>query len=306
MTAADPGRKAGEPPPRWSGDLIAALDWKRIAELARALSAFYGFKLGKSTVGIDGQTDFVITRGDDAARTAALVRLTRWNKWTASGECLERFALDLGLRNHRQGIFLAPGGFAPSAHRVAQESGIELVDAETMALRVSGLPRQHREFYLTSVTSGDAATPSCPACLGALRLVEDAEGLFFDSAHSDGIRYSSSDIVGDAVRARRIEVLADCEVQFLQEVRTRELDIHGSVTGDFVCEGRVVLHPGAMLRGNVAAHSVVVRPGADMQGQTRILHGRLDSFGGAASSWIWRCGNPQPRSGCKSVSLPQH
>lgn len=306
ITEAAPGRKVGQPPRLWPGDLIAALDWKRVAELARALSAFYGFKLGKSTVGIDGQTDFVITRGDAPTAGSALVRLTRWNNWKASGECLERFALDLGLQNHPRGIFVAPGGFAASAQCVAMESGIDLVDSEAMALRVNGLPPQHRDFYFASATAGDAATPSCPVCLEPLKLAEDPEATFLDGADSHEIHYSSSDVVGDAVRAGRIEVLPDCEVQFLQEVRTRELVIHGAVTGDFVCEGRVVLHSGATLRGSVAAHAVVVRPGADMQGETRILHGKLTSFGRPQSSWIWRCENPLPRPGCESVSLLQH
>ncbi len=116
----------------------------------------------------------------------------------------------------------------------------------------------------------------------------------------------ASDIVGGVVRARRIEVLPFCEVQFLQEVRTGDLVVHGVVAGDFVCEGSVVLHPGAMLRGSVAAHSVVVRPGADMLGETRVLHGKLESFGRSASAWSWRCENPQPRPGCGAVTLPQH
>lgn len=306
MSATSVGRKPGEPPPHWSGGLIAALDWRRVAELARALSLSYGFKLGKSTVGIDAQTDFVITRGDAPAEAGALVRLTRWNKWMASGECLTRFALDLETQKRRQGIFLAPGGFAPSAQRAARELGIEIVDAEKMALRVNRLPRPHRDFYFASATAGDCATPSCPACLRALKLVEDSVETSLNSANAAEICYSSSDIVGDAVRARRIEVLPDCEVRFLQEVRTRELVIHGMVTGNFICEGSVVLHPGAMLQGRVAAHSVVVRPGADLQGETRILHGDLKSFGNSAASWIWRCDNPQARPGCGNVSFLQH
>lgn len=306
LTAAAPGSKVGAPPPPWSGDLIAALDWKRIAELARALSLTYGFELGSSTVGINGQTDFVITRGNLPSQAGTLVRLTRWNQWMASGACLAQFALDLRERNHGQGIFLAPGGCAPSAQRIAQVSGIELVDAEAMAMRVNALPRQHRDYFFTSATQGDAKTPSCPSCLRPLQLADDSSGSSMNGRQSAEIRYSTSDIVGDPVRARRIEIQPDCEVQFLREVRTQELVIHGTVTGDFVCEGCVVLHPGATLRGSVAAHSVVVRPGADMQGDTRIFHGKLEPFGQAAFAWIWRCNNPRPRPGCEAVSFLQH
>lgn len=305
MTAADPSTKVDESPPRWSGELIARLDWKRIAELARALSSSYGFELGKTTVGAEGQTDFVIKRGQAADEAGTRVRLTRWNQWMCSGECLAQFAQDLELQNGGLGIFISPGGFAPSAQRTARKSGIEMVDAETMALRLNELPPQHREFYFNLATVGDAATPSCPACLRPLKLVHDSGGAL-NGTHLPELRYSSSDIVGGAVRARRIEVLPFCEVQFLQEVRTGDLVVHGVVAGDFVCEGSVVLHPGAMLRGSVAAHSVIVRPGADMLGETRILNGKLESFGKDGSAWLWRCGNPQPRPGCGTVAFMQH
>lgn len=305
MTLAGPTTKVDEPP-RWSAGTIAGLDWKRLTELARALSATYGFKLGKTRVSPDGQTDFVIARDDDITGTGTLVRLTRWNQWMASGECLVEFALEVDRRNHHHGIFIAPGGFSPSAQRAAQRSGIEMVDAETFALRLNELPPQHRDFYFNNATAGDATTPSCPLCLRPLQLVNDPGGGMANGAHPAELRYDSSDIIGGMVRARRIEVLPFCEIQFLQEVRTGDLVVHGVVAGDFVCEGSVVLHPGAMLRGSVAAHSVVVRPGADMLGETRILNGKLESFGRSASAWLWHCENPKPQPGCESVVFQQH
>jgi hypothetical protein len=306
MTAADPSTKVDESPPRWSGELIAGLDWKRIAELARALSSSYGFKLGRTTVGADGGTDFIITRGSGPDEPGTLVRLTRWNQWMCSGECLTQFAQDLGAQEGRRGIFISPGGFAPSAQRAAQKSGIEMVDAETLALRLNGLPPQHRAFYFNLATAGEATIPSCPVCLEPLKLGQDSDSGALNGSHHPELRYTTSDIVGGAVRARRIEVLPFCEVQFLQEVRTGDLVVHGVVTGDFVCEGSVVLHPGAMLRGSVAAHSVIVRPGADLQGETRILNGKLESFGRTASEWLWRCESPKSRPGCEAVSFQQH
>ncbi|HEY2572439.1 MAG TPA: hypothetical protein VGH65_00175, partial [Verrucomicrobiaceae bacterium] len=74
MTAADPSPKVDEPSPlRWSAEMIAGLDWKRLTELARALSATYGFKLGKTRIGADGRTDFVIAREDDVTGAGTLV-----------------------------------------------------------------------------------------------------------------------------------------------------------------------------------------------------------------------------------------
>lgn len=296
-----------EPPPlRWPGEMIAGLDWKRLTELARALSATYGFKLGKTRISADGQTDFVIARDDDVTGAGTLVRLTRWNQWMATGECLTEFSVELDRHSHRHGIFISPGGFSPSAQRVAHRAGIEMVDAEVFALRLNELPPQHREYFFNNATAGDAATPSCPLCLRPLKLVNDPGGGAAHAAPLTDLCYSTSDIIGNAVRARRIEVLPFCEIQFLQEVRTGDLVVHGVVEGDFVCEGSVVLHPGAMLKGSVAAHSVVVRPGADLLGETRILNGKLESFGRTASALQWRCENPHPLLGCESVVFQQH
>ena len=139
-----------------------------------------------------------------------------------------------------------------------------------------------------------------------MKLVNDPSGGSTNGSHLADLSYATSDIVGGLVRARRIEVLPFCEIQFLQEVRTGDLIVHGVVAGDFVCEGSVVLHPGAMLRGSVAAHSVVVRPGADMLGETRILHGKLESFGRTTSTWQWRCQSPKPKADCESVVFLQH
>ncbi len=304
MNEADPSTKVENLPPRWSGELIAGLDWKRITQLARALSASYGLKLGKTILSAEGQTDFVITRGDAPAEAGTLVRLTRWHQWMASGECLTQFAMELELRHQNHGMFISPAGFTPTARLIGEKSGIELLDASLMALRLNELPPQHREYFFNLATAGDAGTPSCPACLRPLKLVDDTSTL--NRAHLPEIRYTTSDIIGGTVRARRIEVLPYCEVQFLQEVRTGELVVHGKVTGDFVCEGSVVLHPGALLNGSVAARSVIVRPGADMLGDTRILNGKPESFGRGQPVFVWRCENHHPMPGCELVEFMQH
>ncbi|MCE9518822.1 MAG: restriction endonuclease [Verrucomicrobia bacterium] len=306
MIEADPSTKVDELHPRWTGEVIAGLDWMRITQLTRALSTSYGFKLGKTTLSADGQTDFVITRGDAPVEDGTLVRLTRWNQWMAAGECLMQLTAELEHRQMQHGMFISPGGFTPAARLIAEKSGIELLDSEMMALRLNELPAQHRDYFFNLATAGEATSPSCPICLRTLKLVDDRSTGLMNRPHLPEIRYAGSDIIGVPIRARRVEVLPYCEVQFLQEVRTGELIVHGRVTGDFVCEGSVVLHPGALLKGSVAAKSVIVRPGADMLGETRILNGKPESFGKSRPVWLWRCETPNPMPGCELVEFLKH
>lgn len=306
MSEAGPSTKIEDSSARWSGGLIAGLDWRRIVQLTRALSTSYGFKLGKTILNAEGQSDFIITRGVAPAESGTLVRQTPWNRWMASGDCLTQFALELGIREQRHGMFIAPGGFSPAARLIAEKSKIDLLDSEMMAQRLNELTPQHREYFYNMATAGDAGTPSCPCCLRPLKLADDNISCTNNHAHLPEIRYAASDIIGGSIRARRIEVLPYCDVQFLHEVRTGELVVHGKVTGDFVCEGSVVLHPGALLNGSVAARSVVVRPGADMLGETRILNGKPVSFGKSQPVWFWCCENPKPLPGCEMVEFMRH
>ena len=121
------------------------------------------------------------------------------------------------------------------------------------------------------------------------------------------LHYRTSDIVADPVLARRLEIDRDCEVHFLREVRAKEVCIHGRAIGDVVCDGLVRLNPGAVLLGNVAARSVLVRPGAELRGDTRILKaGELGTVEKSPTAWLWTCGKLPPQKGCEKVRLLPH
>ena len=290
------------PPLHWSAHLIAGLDWKRVLELIRAISVTAGFSVEKSRVAPDGAAEFEMSRG----QYRAVVRLARWNQWMATTECIAKFAERMKQTPDRAGIFVAPEGFEQGAVNLARPGGIECVDGETIAQRLGELPAEHQDFYFKMATAGESTRPSCPVCLRPLTLVNETPEGTQDFRRLQDFVYSTSDIIAERIIARRVEVLERCEVQFLHEVRARDLIVHGITSGTFLCESAVVLNPGAILYGSVAARSVVVRPGAQLIGETKILDGSPEPFVDIAPASVWRCRNKDPRPGCEQVSFLPH
>lgn len=305
--SGDPVLAEGEVlPVRWTEEMLAGLDWRRLVEISRALAVFSGYEPGATRITPDGSAEFSMIQGTGITAWRVVVRLAPWNRWMAAAECIVRFAAELGAQRRTRGVYLAPGGFSPSAVIEATRRGIEMVDAATLADRLNGLPREHGEHFHDITFSGEPHVPTCPVCLRPLARSMDESPGKQDFQKLPDKSYAESDIVADPVVARRVEVLKDCEVHFLREVRARDVIVHGMAVGDFVCEGSLLLNPGAVLCGHVAARSVLVRPGAELRGETRILKGELGTVEKTPESWIWSCGNLPPRAGCEQVAFMPH
>lgn len=294
-------------PVQWTAEVIVALDWKKLVELARAVAASAGCEPGPTKIFLDGSAEFELTRGQGFGAWRERVRLAPWNRWMATGECVIQFATELAAAPGKvRGIYLAPGGTSPSATIEASRHRIDLVDAAGLAETLNGLPPAHSEYFHDAAMSGQPFVPSCPVCLRPLNRTEDHEQAERGFLDLPNVSYSTSDIVAEPVMARMVEVLPNCEVHFLREVRSRDLIVNGTVHGDFVCEGCVILNPGSVMHGTVAARSVLVRPGAALHGETRILLGELGSVEKTGSGWLWRCSSVPARTNCEKVSFLPH
>lgn len=296
---------------RWTAELILSLDWCRVVELARAMALFGRFELGNTTVETDGSADFTMTRGRGSSLQRYRVRLAEWNQWQATVADVEKFAQALRKDRHKgtHGVFLAPGGFAASALRAARQRGMETVDADVMAARLNELPETHSVFFYETATLGDCGTPTCPVCMKHLELVPEPQPEVAGAVASrPDLVYRSSDIVAETVAARRVEIHQDCEVYFLREVRARDVIVHGRAVGNFVCDGCLLLNPGATVEGTVAARSVMVRPGAVLNGEARILKAPPESLASEPPSVSWRCVNKaaKTRARCGQVAFRLH
>lgn len=290
----------------WSAELIASLDWLRLAELARAIASNAGCELGGSRVFEDGSVIFAMVEQPQSPKPRkALVKIVSWNEWSATPQTVEAFVRELRTARNARGIFVAPGGFTNAALHAASEHGIETVDAARLAATLKSLPAEQSDFFHVITTAGDFAAPSCPVCLGKLTRHSSSAASDLAAPASEYI-FQASAIVADPILCRRLEVRPNCEVQFLHEVRAAEIVIHGHVTGDLVCEGPLHLEDGATLNGTVAARAVNVHHGAELLGQARILEGELQPVMSAKPRSFWLCDNPLGKAACKAVMFDVH
>lgn len=287
---------------QWSPGLIARLDWLRVAELARAIAEHHGCELARSCVLEDGTVLFgMIEQPTTAHPQRALVRIANWNEWGATAETVLRFGREVRSAKDARGVLIAPGGFSRAALMAAQEHRVEAVDAEGLYKVLLSLPSERSDFFFAIATAGDFTTPTCPICLNKLVRFE------FGSAEPPSSRiFFQSGLTADHVNCGILEVAPGCEVTFLHEVRAQEIRISGHANGNFVCDGRLILQPGGMLSGTVAARSVDVREGGELRGQFRILEGTLQPFVSEVERWQWRCQNTSGKPACADILFEPH
>jgi hypothetical protein len=287
----------------WTPELIASLDWLRMAELVRAIAAHGGCELARSMVLEDGSVMFaMIEQPLTAHPQRALVKITAWNEWGATPETVMRFAREVRTAQKARGILIAAAGFTPAAMMAAQEHRIEAVDAAALHQVLLALPAERSDFFFNIATAGECSRPTCPTCLQKLTRVDSITR----SDLPDLREIHHSGLVADPVLARRVFVAAKAEVTFLHEVRAREIEIAGEATGDFVCEGPVTLLPGATLTGTVAARSMQVRDGAELRGNFRILQGPPRPFVTETRHWQWLCRSTRTKPECARVVFEPH
>ncbi|WP_395751506.1 polymer-forming cytoskeletal protein [Prosthecobacter sp.] len=285
----------------WSPELIASLDWARLSDLARAIAAAAGCELAEARIMQDGAVHFgMIEEPRSSKARRALVKIAAWNEWGATPETVQHFAQEMSSARNTRGILIAPAGFSPAALRKAQEMRIEAVDAVALDAAVRALPGDKSDFLFVVTTAGDFSTPTCPICMKKLQRIEqESLALCSRTIDTDGL-------IADAVVCDSLEIAAGCEVTFLQEVKARSITVSGHASGDFVCEGPVILEKGGTLSGKAAARSLVVRDGGELLGQFRILEGDLGSFVKPAVRWHWRCAGADGQRQCAWVVFEPH
>jgi hypothetical protein len=292
--------------PVWSVEEIAGLDWLRIAELLRAMAAHAGCELGGSRVFPDGSVLFaMVERPKSPHPQRALVRIAPWNEWGATPGLVTNFSREVAAARNARGVLVAPGGYSTSARHLASEHRIEAVDAAQLVAALQTLPHEQGRFFRTITLAGDATSPTCPVCLRKLTRVQKSTSPREVAVQAEMI-FSTSTIAADPVVCSRLTVQAGCEVQFLHEVRAKEIIIAGQATGDFLCDGPVTLERGATLTGTVSARAIRTQEGAELIGPARIIEGPLAPMVSTRPAWVWQCQNPQGKPVCKSVCFELH
>lgn len=291
-------------PGRWTPELLAGLDWLRLAELVRAIATHAGCELAGSRVLPDGALVFgMIEQPTTAHPRRALVKLSGWNEWGATPESVNRFAKEVGTAKDTRGVLIAPAGFSPAAMLAAQEHRIETVDAAALCAVLETLPPERSDLFYTIATAGACSHPTCPICLAKLERVDTDE---HDAAPAIRV-ISERGLYAGHITCDLLDILPGAEVEFLYPVQAKAMRVCGHATGDFSCAGTVTIEAGGTLDGRIAATSVNVQDGGELRGQFRILEGSsLKPFVTKPERWHWSCKNPQGKPDCATVMFEPH
>ena len=285
----------------WSPELLVSLDWVRLAELARGLTAEAGCELAGSRNFPDGSVMFaMIERPRSTTPQRALVKLAPWNEWGATPETVEHFAKEVATARNSRGFLIAPAGFSTAAFHTAQKHRIEAVDAAALHSALSALRPEKSEIMFAVATTGDYGTPTCPICNKRLHRTEQM------TASLPSRTMDVTGLIADSVVCDQLVITESAEATFLQEVRCCSLIVRGQADGNFVCHGPVTLESGGILSGTVAARSLNVRDGGQLLGQFHILEGKLESLIKNTARWQWRCANAENALGCSQVAFEPH
>jgi len=291
-------------PGQWTPELLAGLDWLRLAELVRSLATHAGCELAGSRVLPDGALLFgMIERPTTAHPQRALVKLSGWNEWGATPESVARFAQEVRTAKNTRGILIAPAGFSPAALLTAQEHRIETVDAPTLCTVLETLPAERSDLFYTIATAGACTYPTCPLCLAKLQRTDtDADN------RASAIRViRERGLYAEHITCDLLDIMPGAEVEFLYPVQARAIRICGHATGDFSCEGTVTIQAGGTLDGRIAARALNVQEGGELRGQFRILEGSsLTPFVSKPDRWHWSCQNPHGKTECRQIMFDPH
>jgi hypothetical protein len=234
----------------------------------------------------------------------SLVRMLPWNNCAASPAAVESFAKQLSrIKEPTRGVMIAPGGISLAARAAAAEVQIELVDAPKLAATIMALGQDKSDFYFTLTTVGEFTRPTCPVCQKKLKQISQPNSAPAGMRPQELV-FQSSCLVSDAVLCERLEILRECEVTFLKEVRAKQMIVRGHASGDFICDGPVMLDPGATLDGTVAARSIKIHTGGQMLGQARILDASAEPLSHWDQAWFWRCDSGH--AACQKVAFDPH
>ena len=148
---------------RWSPELLRALEWKRVEQLAGIYFRTLKFRVDEAPPGPDGGVDLRLY-AQGAKSPGVLVQCKAWRTWTVKVDKIREL---FGVMSHEgvnEGIFLTTSTFTRDAVEFARGKNIALIDGADLLRKLLDLPLEDQEHILAVITAGDYTTPTCPSC----------------------------------------------------------------------------------------------------------------------------------------------
>jgi hypothetical protein len=148
---------------RWSPELLHALEWKRVEQLAAIYFRTLKFRVDEASPGPDGGVDLRLY-AQGAKSPGVLVQCKAWRTWPVKVDKIREL---YGVMSHEgvsEGIFLTTSTFTRDAVEFARGKNIALIDGADLLRKLLDLPLEDQQHILNAITVGDYTTPTCPSC----------------------------------------------------------------------------------------------------------------------------------------------
>ncbi len=253
----------------WSLELLRSLDWHRFQELACRLLHRSGFLPEVSWIRPDGASGLYLLRPERPGYLEGIVHCSAWADQEIDAGAIKALHQALKDTGAPRGIFATPGTYREEARSFVGLKPLELVDGPDLLRTIDLFPPQERSVFLRMTTAGACTTPTCPACLKPMELIDDSAAL---SQREEDMVYKNKRSEGSEIDCRSLTLRKGAEIVFMKNVTAGGMTVHGKATGNIVVNGRLHVAAGGCVSGIVSARAIQLDPGGTMEAEARILN----------------------------------
>lgn len=165
---------APQPKPRlvataWSGEVLAAIEWRRFEAVCEALFAQAGFEPTSQSHGPDGGVDIWL-HSRHADRAVSVVQCKHWRSRPVGVKEVREFFGVMASHGLKRGTYATSSTFTPDALAFAQANGIHTLDGEGLLALIARRTPEQQQALLAVAHEGEYWRPTCASC--GLKMVE--------------------------------------------------------------------------------------------------------------------------------------
>ncbi len=274
---------------RFSVPLLRQMDWKKLQELVTVMLTRAGFQTEIAYVRPDAAFALTVMHPSKGTRTDAFVQCPPWGNLSVDLNMVKELFNAVLAEGASRGIFITPGEFSDEARTFAAMRPLELIDGQSMLRSLLKMGEDEQEYYLKMATIGQYTVPSCPACSTRMELREDTT-----AEEGDGKRdvvLQGRQVINHEVVCRSLLIKPMADVQFMKPVFAQEVMVQGRATGNVTVQGKLTVANGGILSGLVAAKTISMDEGGELEAEARILRsGEVIPVYEMPVQQVWRCG----------------
>ena len=161
-----------KPPALSKADLLdglRAMDWFQFEKVVARLYEKQGYRVNRrGGANPDGGIDMVIEKpGIQRA-----VQCKQWKTWNVGAPAVRNFVGALHIEKFQKGIFVTLRGYTVQAKQLADDQGIEMLDADDLARKLESVDARHDPEILALLADERKFCPKCEAQM-VLRTVKN-------------------------------------------------------------------------------------------------------------------------------------